>query len=101
MRIRVTTIVPTVYITEISPKVIRRLLTLQYAACQHLGVVLGSFANYGATKQYADTKTQWMLPTLLQLLPAALWGIGTFFFPEVAPLAAVGQWSRGSGHCSP
>lgn len=25
---------------------------------------------------------QWMLPTLLQLLPAALWGIGTFVCPE-------------------
>lgn len=65
MRVRVTTIVPTVQISEISPKVIRGQLTLQYAACQHLGVVLGSFANHGATKQYADTKTQWMLPTLL------------------------------------
>lgn len=75
-------------------------MTLQYAACQRLGVVLGSFADYDATKQYADTKTQWMLPTLLQLLPAASYGIGTSFCPEVAPLAAVGQWSRGSGHCS-
>ncbi|KAL4951874.1 hypothetical protein BDW69DRAFT_196136 [Aspergillus filifer] len=82
MGIGVTTIVPPVYISEIAPKAIRGLLTLQYAACQQLGVVLGFFINYGVTKQYAGTNTQWMLPTLLQLLPAALWGIGTFFCPE-------------------
>lgn len=69
---RLTTIVPTIYISGVSTKVIQGLLALQYAACQRLGVVLGSFADYGVTKQYADTKTQWMLPALLQLLPAAL-----------------------------
>ncbi|KAL4876985.1 hypothetical protein BJY04DRAFT_231142 [Aspergillus karnatakaensis] len=82
MGIGVTTIVPPVYISEIAPKAIRGLLTLQYAACQQLGVVLGFFINYGVTKQYAGSDTQWMLPTLLQLLPAALWGIGTFLCPE-------------------
>ncbi|KAL4908665.1 hypothetical protein BDW74DRAFT_188571 [Aspergillus multicolor] len=82
MGIGVTTIVPPVFISEIAPKAIRGLLTLQYAACQQLGVVLGFFINYGVTKQYANTDTQWMLPTLLQLLPAALWGTGTFVCPE-------------------
>ncbi|KAL4738806.1 hypothetical protein BDV11DRAFT_215688 [Aspergillus similis] len=82
MGIGVTTIVPPVFISEISPKAIRGLLTLQYAACQQLGVVLGFFINYGVTRQYANTDTQWMLPTLLQLLPAALWGLGTFLCPE-------------------
>lgn len=67
---------------KISPKAIRGLLTLQYAACQQLGVVFGFFINYGVTKSYAGTETQWMLPTLLQLLPAALWGLGTFLCPE-------------------
>ncbi|KAF9630636.1 sugar transporter [Lasiodiplodia theobromae] len=70
------------YISEIAPKAIRGLLTLQYAACQQLGVVLGFFINYGVTKTYAGVRAQWMLPTLLQLLPAALWGIGTFCVPE-------------------
>ncbi|CBF82158.1 uncharacterized protein ANIA_10658 [Aspergillus nidulans FGSC A4] len=82
MGIGVTTIVPPVYISEISPKAIRGLLTLQYAACQQLGVVLGFFINYGVTKKYANTDTQWILPTLLQLLPAAIWGVGTFLCPE-------------------
>ncbi|KAL5046717.1 hypothetical protein BDW71DRAFT_207204 [Aspergillus fruticulosus] len=82
MGIGVTTIVPPVFISEISPKAIRGLLTLQYAACQQLGVVLGFFINYGVTRQYANTGTQWMLPTLLQLLPAALWGLGTVICPE-------------------
>ncbi|KAL3480935.1 hypothetical protein BJX99DRAFT_272610 [Aspergillus californicus] len=92
MGIGVTTIVPPVYISEIAPKAIRGLLTLQYAACQQLGVVLGFFINYGVTKQYAGTDSQWMLPTLLQLLPAAIWGIGTFMCPE-SP-----RWLLSVGH---
>jgi sugar porter (SP) family MFS transporter len=67
---------------QIAPKAIRGLLTLQYAACQQLGVVFGFFINYGVTKSYAGTNTQWMLPTLLQLLPAAIWGVGIFLCPE-------------------
>jgi sugar porter (SP) family MFS transporter len=106
MGIGVTTIVPPVYIAEvchsipslknasskftnridypeqISPKAIRGLLILQYAACQMLGVVFGFFINYGVTKSYAGTDKQWMLPTLLQLVPAVIWGVGTFICPE-------------------
>ncbi|KAH8645927.1 MFS quinate transporter [Tricladium varicosporioides] len=80
--IGVTTIVPPTYISEIAPKSIRGLLTLQYAACQQLGVVFGFFINYGVTKHYAGTNKQWMLPTLLQVVPAVVWGLGSFFTPE-------------------
>lgn len=80
--IGVTTIVPPMYISEIAPKAIRGLLTLQYAACQQLGVVLGFFINYGITKHYAGTDNQWRIPTLLQIVPAVIWGIGSFFTPE-------------------
>lgn len=67
---------------QIVPKAIRGLLTIQYAACQQLGVVFGFFINYGVTKSYVGTNTQCMLPTLLQLLPAAIWGLGIFLCPE-------------------
>lgn len=68
---------------QIAPKSIRGLLTLQYAACQQLGVVLGFFINYGVTaSSHAGTDNQWRIPTLLQIVPAAIWGIGTFFAPE-------------------
>ncbi|KAJ5127034.1 hypothetical protein N7448_007813 [Penicillium atrosanguineum] len=77
-----TTVIPPIYITEIAPKAIRGLLTLQYAACQQLGVVFGFFINYGVTKKYANTDNQWMIPTLLQVLPAMIWGLGIFFCPE-------------------
>ncbi|KAL4916129.1 hypothetical protein BDW62DRAFT_218870 [Aspergillus aurantiobrunneus] len=101
MGIGVTTIVPPVYISEIAPKAIRGLLTLQYAACQQLGVVLGFFINYGVTKQYAETDTQWMLPTLLQLLPAVLWGAGTFVCPESPRwLLSVGRREESAGALS-
>lgn len=47
-----------------------------------LGVVFGFFINYGVTKSYAGTDKQWMLPTLCQLVPAVVWGVGTFICPE-------------------
>ncbi|KAJ5107936.1 hypothetical protein N7456_004611 [Penicillium angulare] len=77
-----TTVIPPIYIAEIAPKAIRGLLTLQYAACQQLGVVFGFFINHGVTKRFANTDTQWMLPTLLQILPAVIWGLGIFLCPE-------------------
>jgi hypothetical protein len=39
-----TTVVPSVYLSEIAPKPIRGLITVQYAACQQLGVVRKSTA---------------------------------------------------------
>ncbi|KAF5681226.1 quinate transporter [Fusarium heterosporum] len=48
-----TTVLPSVYIAEISPIPIRGLLTLQYTCCQQLGVVFGFFFNYGVTKYHA------------------------------------------------
>ncbi|KAF2171560.1 hypothetical protein M409DRAFT_63781 [Zasmidium cellare ATCC 36951] len=77
-----TTIVPSVYLAEIAPKSIRGLITIQYASCQQLGVVFGFFFNYGITKSFAGTQTQWQLPTALQIVPAVIWGVGTFFVAE-------------------
>ena len=45
-------------------------------------MVLGFFINYGVTKGYSGTDTQWMLPTLLQLVPAIIWTCGSIFCPE-------------------
>ncbi|KAF7541310.1 hypothetical protein G7054_g676 [Neopestalotiopsis clavispora] len=80
--IGVTTVLPPIYLSEIAPRSIRGLITLQYTACQQLGVVLGFFINYGITKHFAGTNVQWQLPTALQCIPALIWGIGTFFAPE-------------------
>ncbi|OLN87135.1 Quinate permease 10 [Colletotrichum chlorophyti] len=77
-----TTVLPAVYISEIAPRSIRGLLTLQYTCCQQLGVVFGFFFNYGITRHYAGSQVQWQLPTGLQIAPAIIWGLGTFFTPE-------------------
>ncbi|KLU91114.1 quinate permease [Magnaporthiopsis poae ATCC 64411] len=77
-----TTVLPSVYITEIAPQSIRSLLTLQYTCCQQLGVVFGFFFNYGITRYRDGTDVQWMLPTALQAVPAVIWGVGTLFTPE-------------------
>ncbi|RAL14665.1 general substrate transporter [Aspergillus homomorphus CBS 101889] len=76
------TVVPAMYISEIAPKRIRGLLAIQYSTCQQLGTVFGFFFNYGITKAYAGHDRQWMLPTLLQLVPAMIWGFGTFLCVE-------------------
>ncbi|KAI1761668.1 general substrate transporter [Hypoxylon sp. FL1150] len=76
------TVLPSIYLSEIAPRPIRGLLTLQYAACQQLGVVFGFFINYGVTKYYANQELQWQLPTILQVVPAVIWGLGTFITPE-------------------
>ncbi|KAH7329672.1 general substrate transporter [Stachybotrys elegans] len=77
-----TTVLPSIYITEIAPQPIRGLLTLQYTCCQQLGVVFGFFFNYGITKYHAGTQLQWQLPTALQVAPAVIWGLGTLYTPE-------------------
>ncbi|KAJ4354124.1 uncharacterized protein N0V89_005857 [Didymosphaeria variabile] len=77
-----TTVIPSIYLTEIAPRSIRGLITLQYACCQQLGVVFGFFFNYGITKHNAGTQLQWQLPTALQLIPAVIWGVGLLFTPE-------------------
>lgn len=55
---------------------------MQYSVCQQLGVVFGFFINYGVTKHYANQDLQWQLPTVLQVVPAVIWGLGTFITPE-------------------
>ncbi|OAL51469.1 general substrate transporter [Pyrenochaeta sp. DS3sAY3a] len=77
-----TTVLPSIYLTEIAPRSIRGLLTLQYACCQQLGVVFGFFFNYGITRHHAGTQLQWQLPTALQIVPAVIWGMGIAFTPE-------------------
>ncbi|KAK6383670.1 hypothetical protein LTS17_002962 [Exophiala oligosperma] len=77
-----TTVVPSIYLSEIAPRPIRGLVTVQYAACQQLGVVFGFFFNYGITKYHANTELQWQLPTALQLVPAVIWGVATLFILE-------------------
>ncbi|KPI44847.1 Quinate permease [Cyphellophora attinorum] len=77
-----TTVVPSIYLSEIAPKPIRGLITVQYAACQQLGVVFGFFLNYGVTKYHAGTQLQWQLPTALQVVPAVIWGIAVLFIAE-------------------
>ena len=43
---------------------------------------MGFFINYGVTRSYPGTNKQWMLPTLLQLVPAVIWASGSFLCSE-------------------
>lgn len=74
-----TTVMPSMYIAEISPATIRGLAVLQYAACQQLGVLFGFFFAYGTRHHLPNTDSyQWRLSTFLQLIPGVIWLLGSF-----------------------
>ncbi|KAF5865563.1 hypothetical protein ETB97_003407 [Aspergillus alliaceus] len=70
------------FLLSISSRAICGLLMVLFAAYQQLGVVLGFFINNEATKRYPGVDKQWMLTTLLQVVPTACWGFGTFLCSE-------------------
>ncbi|KAJ9474859.1 MFS domain-containing protein [Pseudozyma hubeiensis] len=77
------TVMPPMYAAEIAPACIRGLAVLQFAACQQLGVVLGFFFAYASQHhQPSNSSMQWRLCTYMQLIPAAIWLVGSFFCKE-------------------
>ena len=44
--------------------------------------MFGFFINYSISKTYDGTDMQWMFPTLIQLVPAAIWGLGMLICEE-------------------
>lgn len=78
-----TTVLSPIYIAEVAPSCVRGAAVLQYAACQQLGVVFGFFFAYASQHhQKSSSSWQWRLCTLLQLIPASIWLIGSLFCIE-------------------
>lgn len=72
-----------IYIAEISPPGIRGRLVGFYELSYQLSSLLGFWVNLGVENHVSDTSyEQWRIPVGLQLIPASLLLIATFFMLE-------------------
>lgn len=92
----VSLIVP-VYIAEISPPSIRGRLVGIFEIASQGGGMCGFWINYAVDRTIPDaTRTQWIVPLGLQLLPGALLFAGMLFFCPESPrwLARRDDWDE-------
>jgi sugar porter (SP) family MFS transporter len=71
-----------IYISELSPPAIRGRLVGIYELGWQLGGLVGFWINYGVNSTLPPNRTQWLIPFGVQLIPAGMLLIGTFFIPE-------------------
>ncbi|KAL3424468.1 quinate permease [Phlyctema vagabunda] len=72
-----------VYIAETSPPSIRGRLVGIFEVLSQAGGMLGFWINYAVNQTISDrTKTQWIVPLGLQLIPGALLFFGILWCPE-------------------
>lgn len=74
------TIIP-IYMSEMSPKQIRGRLGSCYQLMYTIGILISYWIDYGV-KFMKSTPTQWQLPIGLQIVPAALMGLGVLTLEE-------------------
>ncbi|KAK5713620.1 hypothetical protein LTR15_011320 [Elasticomyces elasticus] len=74
-------IVP-IYISELSPPAVRGRLVGIYELGWQIGGLVGFWINYGLTQTMAPSHKQWIIPFAVQLIPAGVLLIGTFFLKE-------------------
>ncbi|KAL0576054.1 hypothetical protein V5O48_005912 [Marasmius crinis-equi] len=71
-----------IYVAEIAPPAIRGRLIGMYELCWQIGGTIGFWINYGAAKNIAAGRTQWVLAFAVQLIPGGLLLLGTPFLIE-------------------
>lgn len=77
-----TVIVP-IYSAEMAPKEIRGQLGSLFQFFFTVGVMTSYWVDYGVTQHIPDSDPkQWQIPIGLQLVPAAVLGLGMFFLNE-------------------
>ncbi|KPI36135.1 Quinate permease [Cyphellophora attinorum] len=78
----VSLIVP-VYISETSPPSIRGRLVGIFEICSQFGGMTGFWINYAVNRTISEgTKTQWIVPLAVQLLPGTILFLGMLCCPE-------------------
>lgn len=70
------------YNAEMAPKEIRGRLNSGIQWLFALGVMLSYWIDYGVQKGFGEVSAQWQIPVGLQLVPAAVLGLGLFTQPE-------------------
>ena len=71
-----------IYISELSPPAIRGRLVGLYELGWQVGGLVGFWINYGVNTTLPPTRTQWLIPFGVQLIPGGLLLLGALFFPE-------------------
>jgi len=77
-----TSMVVPIYIAELSPPPIRGQLVGIYELGWQIGGLVGFWINYGLTETMAPSHKQWIIPFAVQLIPAGLLFIGSFWLRE-------------------
>ncbi|KAK6509241.1 hypothetical protein TWF481_003999 [Arthrobotrys musiformis] len=97
----VSLIVP-VYVAETSPPSIRGRLVGIFEILAQSGGMFGFWINYIVNRTISsDTKTQWLIPLGLQLLPGCLLLCGIFWCPETPRwYAKYDRWEEATGTLS-
>lgn len=71
-----------IYIGEIAPHAIRGQLIGMWEINWQIGTLVGFWINLGISEHIPLSAKQWRIPFLVQIIPSALFWIGSFFVPE-------------------
>ncbi|KAK4229232.1 quinate permease [Podospora fimiseda] len=71
-----------IYISELSPPAVRGRLVGIYELGWQIGGLVGFWINYGVNTTLAPTRSQWLIPFAVQLIPAGLLLFGTVWLKE-------------------
>lgn len=71
-----------IYISELAPPAVRGRLVGIYELGWQIGGLVGFWINYGVNNTMAPMRSQWLIPFAVQLIPAGLLFLGSFWIPE-------------------
>ncbi|KAG7284070.1 hypothetical protein NEMBOFW57_010431 [Staphylotrichum longicolle] len=71
-----------IYISELAPPAVRGRLVGIYELGWQIGGLVGFWINYGVNTTLAPTRSQWMIPFAVQLIPGGLLFLGVFWIKE-------------------
>ncbi|KAL1872941.1 hypothetical protein Plec18167_006592 [Paecilomyces lecythidis] len=71
-----------IYLAEISPPAIRGRLVGMWEIGWQCGGLVGFWINYGVSTTLSSSRTQWIIPFAVQLIPGGLLALGSVVLPE-------------------
>ncbi|KAH6847045.1 general substrate transporter [Chaetomium sp. MPI-CAGE-AT-0009] len=71
-----------IYISELAPPAVRGRLVGIYELGWQIGGLVGFWINYGVNTTLAPTRSQWLIPFAVQLIPGGMLFLGVFWIKE-------------------
>ncbi|AQZ17318.1 hypothetical protein BZL39_L03890 [Zygosaccharomyces parabailii] len=71
-----------IYLSEVAPSSIRGQIVALYEMGWRVGDLVGFWINYGVAEHVRGGNEQWVIPVAVQIIPAALFFIGTLLLKE-------------------